>query len=51
MEIGENVIFMYKGRKVWEGSNKTIMDAREDELLDFIFANKMMQIVKEQSSK
>ena len=51
MEIGENVIFMYEGRKVWEGSNKNIMEAVEEELVDFIFANKMMQVVKQQSSK
>jgi len=51
MEIGENVIFMHKGRKVWEGSNKNIMDAVEEELNDFIFANKMMQIVRDQTSK
>ena len=51
MEIGENVIFMHQGRKVWEGSNKNIMEAKEEELNDFIFANKMMQIVRDQSSK
>lgn len=50
MEIGEYVLFMYNGRKVWEGSKDNIMDATEQELNDFIFANKMMQIVKEQSS-
>jgi len=51
MEIGENVIFIHQGRKVWEGSNKNIMEAVEEELNDFIFANKMMQIVRDQSSK
>jgi len=51
MEIGEYVLFMHNGRKVWEGSKDNIMDAKEEELNDFIFANKMMQIVKEQSSK
>jgi len=50
MEIGEYVLFMHNGRKVWEGSKDNIMDAKEEELNDFIFANKMMQIVKEQSS-
>jgi len=49
MEIGENVIFLHEGRKVWEGTNQNIMEAKEAELLDFIFANKMMKIVKEQS--
>jgi phospholipid/cholesterol/gamma-HCH transport system ATP-binding protein len=51
MEIGEKVMFMYEGRKVWEGSNKNIMEAIEEELVDFIFANKMMQIVKDRISK
>jgi phospholipid/cholesterol/gamma-HCH transport system ATP-binding protein len=51
MEIGENVIFVHEGRKIWEGSNNNIMDAVEEELLDFIFANKMMRIVRDQSSK
>jgi len=50
MEIGEYVLFMYNGRKVWEGSKENIMDATEEELNNFIFANKMMQIVKDQSS-
>ena len=50
MEIGEYVMFMYEGRKIWEGSKNNIMEAVEEELNDFIFANKMMQIVKEKSS-
>ncbi len=49
LEIGEYVMFMYNGRKIWEGSKDNIMEATEDELNDFIFANKMMQIVKQQS--
>ncbi len=50
MEIGEYVLFMYEGRKIWEGSKDNIMEAVEEELNDFIFANKMMQIVREKSS-
>ena len=50
MEIGEYVMFMYEGRKIWEGSKENIMEAVEEELNDFIFANKMMQIVREKSS-
>ncbi len=49
MEIGENVMFLYEGVKVWEGSKDTILDATEGPIYDFIFANKMMQIVKSQS--
>ncbi len=49
LEIGENVMFLYEGRKIWEGSKDNIMEATEEALNDFIFANKMMQIVKQQS--
>lgn len=51
MEIGENVMFMYEGRKVWEGSNTNILEAVEIELVDFIFANNMMRSLKEKMSK
>ncbi|PIB36483.1 ABC transporter ATP-binding protein [Reichenbachiella sp. 5M10] len=46
MEIGENIIFLYKGQKLWEGNNETIFDSDSDELQDFIFANKLMRAVK-----
>ncbi len=49
MEIGEYVMFLYNGNKVWEGSKDNILDATEGAINDFIFANKMMQIVKKQS--
>lgn len=49
MEIGEYVMFLYNGNKVWEGSKDNILEATEDSINDFIFANKMMQIVKNQS--
>ena len=49
MEIGEYVMFLYEGVKVWEGSKDNILDATEGRINDFIFANKMMQIVKNQS--
>jgi len=49
MEIGEYVMFLYEGTKVWEGSKDNILEAKEDSINDFIFANRMMQIVKRQS--
>jgi phospholipid/cholesterol/gamma-HCH transport system ATP-binding protein len=46
LEIGEHIIFIYKGEKVWEGSNKDILDTKVKELQDFIFANKLIRDMK-----
>ncbi len=43
MEIGEYVMFLHKGIKIWEGSNENISNAEAKELQDFIFANKLMR--------
>lgn len=51
LEIGENVLFMHQGRKLWEGNNKNIISSKVKELDEFIFANKMMQMVKENELK
>lgn len=40
--IGDHVLFLYKGNKLWEGSNKVILDTEVKELRDFIFANKLL---------
>lgn len=46
MEIGEKVIFIYKGRKFWEGSNKDILRTENQELNDFVFANNLAKQLK-----
>jgi len=46
MEIGERIVFLNKGHKLWEGNSDNIFDCKCEELEDFIFANKMMRIVK-----
>lgn len=43
MEIGEYIMFLHKGYKVWEGSHETISQTDAKELQDFIFANKLMR--------
>lgn len=43
MEIGEYILFMYQGKKVWEGSNETILDSNQEDLQKFLFANKLMR--------
>lgn len=39
LSIGENIKFLYKGKKIWEGNSKTILDADVKELDEFVFSN------------
>ncbi len=43
MEIGEYIMFLHKGKKVWEGDNENIMYAEVPELQEFVFTNKLMR--------
>ncbi|WP_207423660.1 ABC transporter ATP-binding protein [Desertivirga brevis] len=47
MGIGDNIIFLYNGKKEWEGSNKDIAKSNSKELNDFVFASRFMQAAKE----
>ncbi len=46
MEIGENIIYIHEGKKWWQGSSSTILDADNKELNDFVFASRMAQRAK-----
>lgn len=46
MGIGEQIMFLFKGRKLWEGSSQEIMSSGVAELDDFVFSNKVMQGLK-----
>lgn len=49
MGIGQKIMFLYKGRKLWEGSNNEIVNSGVEELDDFVFSNKVMQSLKAKS--
>ena len=46
MGIGEKIMFLYKGEKKWEGSNREIVNSGVKELDDFVFTNKVMRSLK-----
>ena len=46
MEIGEYVMFLHQGHKIWEGDSSTIAHSDVQELNDFVFANKLMSTMK-----
>lgn len=46
MEIGDKIMFLYKGDKLWEGTNDDIMHTEVQELNDFVFATRLMKRIK-----
>ncbi len=46
MEHGDYIIYMYDGRKLWEGDNTQILDTTVPELQDFIFSSKLVRSMK-----
>ncbi len=45
VEIGENVLYIYKGKPWWTGNGKEILKTTNPELLDFVFASGFMKEV------
>jgi phospholipid/cholesterol/gamma-HCH transport system ATP-binding protein len=48
MEIGDYIMFIYEGHKVWDGTKDEIIGADEKSFNDFVFANNLMRTLKEQ---
>ncbi|MFM1794122.1 MAG: hypothetical protein RL642_507 [Bacteroidota bacterium] len=47
MEIGDRILYMYQGRKEWEGTNKEIIFSKNERLNSFIFASEFLQDAKD----
>ncbi|MBK9478797.1 MAG: ATP-binding cassette domain-containing protein [Bacteroidetes bacterium] len=46
MEIGDNISFIYKGEKWWEGNKSEVLKSDNKELNDFVYASKFMKRIK-----
>jgi len=47
MEIGENILYMFEGKKEWTGNNEEIIFSKNAKLNEFIFASKFLQDAKD----
>lgn len=47
MEIGETILFIFEGKKWWEGSNENILQSDNKELNSFVFASRMAKKAKQ----
>jgi phospholipid/cholesterol/gamma-HCH transport system ATP-binding protein len=46
IEIGDKIMFIYKGNKWWEGSKEEILRTDNPEVCDFVYATKFMKDLK-----
>lgn len=46
IEIGDNIMFIYKGEKWWEGNKQEILKTDNKEVCDFVYATKFMKDLK-----
>jgi phospholipid/cholesterol/gamma-HCH transport system ATP-binding protein len=46
LEIGDKVVFIYEGRKLWEGTKKDILHTNNEILNNFVFATTLAQHLK-----
>ena len=51
MGIGENIVFIYKGRADWTGNSSEIILSTNKHLSDFIFASDLLKKVKEEEQR
>jgi len=47
MGIGERILFLFDGKKEWEGTNKEIAHTDNQNVNDFVFASKFTQAAKD----
>ena len=46
IEIGDNIMFIYKGDNWWQGSKEEILRTDNKEVCDFVYATKFMKTLK-----
>ena len=47
MESGDHIVYLYQGKKQWEGTNKEIIFSKDEKLNQFIFASEFLTKAKE----
>lgn len=47
LEIGDNIMFIYKGRNHWTGDKNSILTTDNQEVTDFVYCSKFMKMYRE----
>lgn len=48
MGIGDNIVFIYEGKKWWEGDKEAILNTDNKELNDFVYATKSLRKLRDE---
>ena len=43
IEIGENIVFLKEGLKIWQGTNKEILKSKNKEVDDFVYSSELLK--------
>lgn len=46
LTIGDKILFLHQGRKIWEGDSKSILHAKVTELEEFVFSNQALNLLR-----
>ena len=46
IEIGENIIFLKNGKKLWQGTNKEILKTNSKHVQNFVYSSKLLKKLK-----
>lgn len=47
LEIGDNIMFIYKGHNHWTGNKESILTTQNEEVVDFVYSSKFMKMYRE----
>lgn len=47
LEIGDNIMFIYKGHNHWVGDKHSILTTQNEEVTDFVYSSKFMKMYRE----
>ena len=47
IEIGENIIFLKEGYKIWQGTNKEILKSKNKEVEDFVYSSELLKKLRQ----
>jgi len=50
IEIGDHNMFLFKGKKWWSGDKQDILNSKNNELNDFVYASEFMKTLKDKLS-
>ena len=46
IEIGENIVFLKEGYKIWQGTNREILNSGNNEVEDFVYSSELLKKLK-----